>query len=151
MKLIELNIVKKCKYKGYKALVSDEDFSFLNSMNWSLSKTGGVFSAVRNVGKKKVYMHNEIMKPGKDEVIFHLNHNKLDNRKENLFKVSKSMSLYLSPIRLNKSNVWLDKRRNTWAVGLRLSFKSNTEARNFENKLSKFIIDELTINRKGKQ
>ena len=79
MKIISLNIVKKCKYRGYKALVSDEDFSFLNSMNWSLSKTGGVFAAIRNVENKKVYMHNEIMNTKKDEVIFHLNHNKLYN------------------------------------------------------------------------
>jgi hypothetical protein len=143
MKSIELNIVKKCKFKGYKALVSDEDYTFLNSVNWSLSKTGGVFSVIKNVGKKKVYMHNEIMNPKNDEVVFHLNHNKLDNRRENLIKVNKSMSLYLSPIRLNKSNVWLNKKRNTWSVGLRLSFKSNLQARNFENKLSKFILDEL--------
>lgn len=80
--------------KGKYALVSDEDFERVNQYKWyaSLESRGTKWYAVRRVtinGKKvKIRMHRFVLglPPGKEDprIVDHLNHNSLDNRRENL-------------------------------------------------------------------
>jgi hypothetical protein len=68
------------KYTNLYAIVSDEDYQYLNQFKWSF--TNGY---ARRVSKKKTYlMHREIMNPQNGFVVDHINHDKLDNRRVNL-------------------------------------------------------------------
>lgn len=74
--------------KGQVSVVDDEDFERLSQYKWSALKTKGGFYAVRQwrtPGKQNfVYMHRAIMDCPVGMEVDHINHNGLDNRKENL-------------------------------------------------------------------
>lgn len=70
--------------RGKVSIVDDEDFEYLNQWKWNY--TGHYAS--RSVKGKVILMHRQIMNfPNKKE-IDHINHNRLDNRKENLRECS---------------------------------------------------------------
>lgn len=62
------------------ALVDDEDYEYLSQFKWSYSNG----YAIRRKDKSSIGMHRIILNPPKDMSIDHINHNRLDNRKENL-------------------------------------------------------------------
>ena len=76
--------------KGLVALVDNEDYDFLNQWKWHAHKNGNAFYAQLKLwdraGKKyKHYlMHRMIMGQVEGMSIDHINHNGIDNRKENL-------------------------------------------------------------------
>jgi hypothetical protein len=75
--------------KGKCAIVDPDDFEELNQYSWYAVKAGHTFYAVRSIctdNKKKttVKMHRQIMRPDKELFIDHINHNGLDNRRDNL-------------------------------------------------------------------
>lgn len=67
--------------KGKRAIVDNEDFERLSSLNWSF--TNG-YAAKKVKGNKNLFMHTFIMNCPKDKKIDHKNGNGLDNRKTNL-------------------------------------------------------------------
>jgi len=72
--------------QGQVALVDDEDYEYLNQFNWCYYRTGyaGRSSKI-SLGKRYVIlMHRQIMNTPDGMDTDHINHNKLDNRKENL-------------------------------------------------------------------
>lgn len=78
--------------KGKVALVDKEDYEEVSKYNWYCSTLG---YAVRNYKKRdgsrgKKFMHREILRAPKDKNIDHVNHNTLDNRKDNLRFANKS-------------------------------------------------------------
>lgn len=81
--------------KGYQAIVDDDDFCALSKVKWyALVTKHGVY-AVRDVKNKKTprttyLMHRVIANCPDDKVIDHINHNTLDNRRENLRVCSQS-------------------------------------------------------------
>ena len=76
------------------ALVSDEDFSLINKHKWSL--TGDKKYATRGFGRKNkvnhILMHRLIINCPKGLEVDHINHNGLDNRRENLRIVTRSQN-----------------------------------------------------------
>ncbi len=75
------------------AKVSPEDFEELNKYKWYAVNAGHTFYAVRlgyneNGKRTTIKMHRQIMRPDKDKVVDHINHDGLDNRKENLQNVT---------------------------------------------------------------
>jgi len=71
--------------------VDDEDYEYLSKYKWFISKNGsnrGGYYARRFYYKDSKYrserMHNVIMKPQKGLELDHINHDTLDNRKQNL-------------------------------------------------------------------
>lgn len=68
--------------QGLFAKVSDEDYEHLSQYSWHAANTGRGTYACR--GTKTSYMHREIMKPEKGQVVDHINQDTLDNRRENL-------------------------------------------------------------------
>lgn len=79
--------------QGKVALVDDEDYEFLMQWKWCAHFKGHTSYSVRNIyigkinGKKRtktIPMHRVIMNPSNIMQIDHINHNGLDNRKENL-------------------------------------------------------------------
>jgi hypothetical protein len=74
---------------GKFTIVSPQDYGWLARHKWSACKGGRTFYARRYVplgkGKcKHIPMHREILKVGKEYYVDHINHNGLDNRRENL-------------------------------------------------------------------
>lgn len=84
--------------KGQVALVDDGDYDDLNQFRWYAQYSKGIdnYYAFRLVSFKKkgklknkiILMHRMIMDAPKRKVVDHINHNTLDNRKENLRIVS---------------------------------------------------------------
>jgi hypothetical protein len=98
MKKIQLT---KNKY----ALVDDEDYEELNKYNWYYSYQGYAVRTNHRLNKC-IYMHRIIMNPLDYKQVDHINHNKLDNRKENLRICDRFQNLQNSKIRLdNKSGI----------------------------------------------
>ena len=83
-------IIIKSKTKGeFKVLVDREDFEELNTYKWTINTVGKYVYAYRTftTDNKKVFinMHRHIMKVENSKILVdHINHNTLDNRKENL-------------------------------------------------------------------
>jgi hypothetical protein len=70
---------------GEIVLVDDEDFEWLNRWRWKLENRSNKYacrfdSTIRNT----ILMHRIIMQTPKGKQTDHINHNGLDNRKENL-------------------------------------------------------------------
>ncbi len=72
--------------QGLIAFVDDEDYKELTVHKWRViwQPRQQAFSAVRADGRQIIRMHRQIMEaqPGQD--VDHINHNTLDNRRENL-------------------------------------------------------------------
>ncbi|MGD0784573.1 MAG: AP2 domain-containing protein [Sedimentisphaerales bacterium] len=71
------------------AIVEPEDFEELNKYKWYAVNGGHTFYAVRpiyneNHKRTTIKMHRQIMQPERDKYVDHINHNGLDNRRENL-------------------------------------------------------------------
>lgn len=76
--------------KGYTALVDDEDFDELSKYKWQAQIRPRAIYVQRGYWDSKqkkqiiVFIHRQIMRCPKGLVVDHINHNGLDNRKENL-------------------------------------------------------------------
>ncbi len=73
---------------GLVTLVDDEDFETLKQYSWWAHPNGHTRYALRHVyeGDRRttIGMHRQIMNAPKGAVVDHMNHNGLDNRRENL-------------------------------------------------------------------
>lgn len=76
--------------QGKVALVDDEDYSLVMQYKWHANRNYNTFYAAHNiylrpnVRERRLVMHRLIMNPPGHMQIDHINHNGLDNRKENL-------------------------------------------------------------------
>jgi hypothetical protein len=75
-------------------IVDDEDFEYLNQWKWwadydSHTKS---FRPARTCNGSTLFMHRVIMQTPKGLFVDHINHNTLDNRKENLRNVTNSQN-----------------------------------------------------------
>ncbi len=76
--------------KGYEAIVDDDDFDRLNQFYWhaAMLKSGPKATRGRKLsdgpGPPKIYMHRVIVNAPPDLMVDHINHDTLDNRKDNL-------------------------------------------------------------------
>lgn len=113
----------------HEAVVSDCDYSVLIKRNWHYSQ--GYAKGNLSIQKKRysLPMHNYIaghcVKP-REYMIDHINRNRLDNRRENLRVVSKSVNCHNSggPTRRNHSGyrgVHLHKASGLWKANIRVN------------------------------
>lgn len=72
--------------RGQFALVDDDDFARVSKYKWqaNLHSNSKEFRAYADIDGKKVFMHRFILNAKPGEVVDHINHNQLDNRKSNL-------------------------------------------------------------------
>ena len=80
--------------KGYVALVDDEDYERIACHKWCAQEGPWGTRAVRHAGRVRVYMHREVLGVvfGDARHVDHINHDMLDNRKDNLRLVDHSMN-----------------------------------------------------------
>jgi hypothetical protein len=95
------------------AIIDEEVFDNLNKTKWCIT------SGYANSGKG--LMHRLILKAEKGQIIDHINHNKLDNRKENLRFVSHSQNAQNMKKKENATSKYrgVCRLRNIWACQIR--------------------------------
>lgn len=81
--------MKHIPLKGDKvAVVDDDDYEFVNGFRWYLNK-----GYAQSYAKGRLYkMHRLVMVVKRGQHIDHINHDKLDNRKENLRLCSRAQN-----------------------------------------------------------
>jgi hypothetical protein len=72
--------------QGKVTLVDDEDYDELMDYKWYFIKVYKSYGYAARGGEKNktVYLHREVMNPPKDMTVDHINHDTLDNRRNNL-------------------------------------------------------------------
>jgi predicted TIM-barrel fold metal-dependent hydrolase len=116
MKEIQINRIRKNAIKGFVALVDDEDFEWLDSFNWSLSKVTTEDRNYAQLGSKhnKIRMHRLIMDAKPRQMIDHIDGNGLNNQKSNLRFCTNAQN------QMNKKSIGISKylgvnlHRNKW-------------------------------------
>jgi len=107
--------------QGRVAIVDKEDYELVNKYKWHYRKSGRTNGkngyAQHSLSRdKSLFMHNLIMKPKGDVVVDHINHDGLDNRRENLRVVTKSQNAH-NVVRKNKSGYrgvsYFERLKNT--------------------------------------
>lgn len=94
--------------RGKVALVSEEDYEWLSQWKWYAAFTSRNTKWYARRGRRasertetetsaQIYMHIAIMKPPKGMVVDHLNHDGLDNRRENLEIVTQEENMRRVP------------------------------------------------------
>lgn len=74
--------------RGKETLVDDGDFEIFGVFNWYCTEHG--YAARRDSEDKLHYLHRDITNASTEEVVDHINCNKLDNRRVNLRKCTQA-------------------------------------------------------------
>lgn len=81
-------IILKDKYgvEEARAIVSKEDIEMLikEEYNWVVYKKYGALDVVANTTEGRIYLEDLLMSPTEEQIVYHINLNPLDNRRENL-------------------------------------------------------------------
>lgn len=72
------------KLGEHNILIDKEDYKKVSVVKWSVIKNCHTYYAVAKINKKSVRLHRLILDFPKNKSIDHINHNGLDNRKQNL-------------------------------------------------------------------
>ena len=147
--------------RGYKSLVDDEDFDFLNQWKWHASCTSTIY-AIRNplvpspncscgcTKKLVVFLHRLIMNAPKNLSIDHINGDSLDNRKSNLRLCTRSQNCQ-NRAKLKKPTLSIYKGVQPWFKKWRVivrkkhvgMFKTEIEAAKAYDKKAKELFGEF--------
>lgn len=121
--------------KGFTAIIDVEDVKYVDGFNWfSVNYSKTVYAArktkLTGCSRTTVYMHREIMRPGKGMEVDHSDHDGLNNQKSNLRICTRSQNQMNTRIMSNsksglKGAVWCKKKRkwlSTITINGRLKF-----------------------------
>lgn len=120
--------------RGYITIVDDADFDWLSQWKWTAIKyVNGTVYAVRRArvsedrSRRPIPIHRVILNAPIDMVVDHINHDPLDNRRENLRICTRAQNN--KNLRRNKRNtsgykgVYWDALGGKWATKIRLDNK----------------------------
>ena len=116
--------------KGKVALVDSEVYESIARYKWYVKPDGYVVRSTPRPNQKTVLLHREILGARKGQIVDHINHNKLDNRKANI-KLGTSQDNNLNNphakgySKHKKSGLWQAECRHKY-LGL---FNTESEAR----------------------
>jgi hypothetical protein len=139
------------KKQPFKVLIDDEDFNKIKIFKWIINynKTSKDYRIKSSIENGKFSLHRLIMDAKKGEYIDHINHNTLDNRKNNLRKCTNQENGFNRKIgKNNKSGVkgvYWDKQKKKWRATIGYNYKhiylgyyeNLEEAKNIYNKKAK--------------
>lgn len=114
-------------FNGIRVFFDKEDFWKIKDKCWYISKAGYLFSK-RKTGT--FLMHRVIMElpEGCKDVVDHLNHNPLDNRKNNLRVTTQGKNCYNKSKQSNNTSgcpgVTFDKSKNKWVAFISYASKN---------------------------
>jgi len=97
-----------------RALINKDDYEKVNNIKWHLA------NEYVESGNPKIKLHQLILGIKEDFVIDHINHNKLDNRKQNLRHCTKSQN----GMNRKSKGYYFRKEVNKWEVLIGLNNKS---------------------------
>lgn len=133
--------------RGKYAIVDDDAFEELNKYKWYLSSIG---YAVRNLPRKngiqkKEYLHRNILKCENDEIVDHIDRNKLNNLTSNLRKSNYSENRFNSKISKNNTSgvtgLHFNKNLKKWEVRIGKKYLGR-----YENKSSAIKVRNDSLN-----
>lgn len=124
-------IINSKKYGILKALLDDKDYEKIKqdfkNLDWTVTKNRNKFYAQKRVNGKNIYLHRYIMNCPKDKYVDHINHNTLDNRKENLRITNNADNLRNGEIRINNKTgvkgVYFDNIRKKYVAKIKVNYK----------------------------
>lgn len=102
------NYVKLYDSNNNSFLVSTEDYEKIKWRMWRVDTKTGYVST--RIGGKSVRLHRYIMNPPENKTVDHINHDKTDNRRENL----RICSMRENNLNKKRKGVRFDRRRNLW-------------------------------------
>lgn len=105
-----------------KCLVDNEDLEKLSKYSWYKHSEG---YAVTNINKKYTLMHRFLLNAKRNEVVDHINGNKLDNRKSNLRLASPAQNMMNSRGRNKFKGVSKTQSKTSpWRATIKINQKS---------------------------
>lgn len=102
---------------GEKVLVDSEDFEGLNALSWRLHTEG---YAVGSVKGQTLYMHRMILDAPSATSVDHKNHNRLDNRRDNLRVCTAAQNSH----NISTINVYFFAERRKWCAQIKVDGRS---------------------------
>lgn len=115
-------------YKGNpkcKALIDKEDIDKVKSFKWYEHNLGYVGTCI---GRETLLLHRLIMNPSKDQVVDHISHDKLDNRKCNLRVCTQAENRRNNSIYSNNTSgytgVFFNTQKNKWQSVIKINGKT---------------------------
>lgn len=129
--------IESKKYGLLEILLDDDDFNRLkkefNNMKWSVTNNRNKLYAQKRVNGKIIYLHRFITNCPKGKYVDHINHNTLDNRKENLRITNNANNLRNGCLRVNNktgvNGVCYDKNRHKYIASIKVNYKKITLGR----------------------
>jgi hypothetical protein len=119
--------------KGKVAIVDDEDYEWLNQWKWyARESSGNWYASRREAGgrcekRALIHMHRLILGAESGQYPDHINHNGLDNRRENLRISTHSLNLANQRLQKGRSSrykgVCFHKKRQNWIAGIKINQK----------------------------
>jgi hypothetical protein len=147
--------------QGFIALVDDDHFEVLNQFKWHIKKCGRTNYATANIkidGKyKTITMHRFLLDAPKGVQVDHINHNGLDNQRDNLRFCSNSQNqMNRSPYKNCTSNfkgVSFYRKTKRWKAYIKLNgkrinlghYKTEIEAAEVYNNKAKELFGEFSF------
>lgn len=101
-----------------RALIDIEDVEKVFKYKWRVNDNGYVVTDINKTTKLR--LHRFLMNPNEDMVVDHINHNRLDNRKQNLRICTQGENLRNKKVK----GVVFDKRRNKWYARIMINGKN---------------------------
>jgi hypothetical protein len=120
--------IKSRKNPDLHAQIDEEDYDLVRQYSWSAFKSGHSWYANTRVGDQTIYMHRLIANPQSIQVVDHINHNGIGNRRDNLRCCSRSVNQQNRrgpQVNIDRPylGIVLDRRRGTWRGGVRINGK----------------------------
>ena len=110
--------------QGKYAIVDSEDYDRLSKHSWHCHSTKSAIRATTRIGGKYTYMHRLITNCPTGEVVDHINHNTLDNRKSNLRICSDSQNKWNRKLSKGGASrfkgVVASNRKNPWMAQIKV-------------------------------
>lgn len=125
----EIILKNKQKEEVARALIDIEDVEKVKEIKWCLITNDGYVKG--GIGaKEEILLHRFLFKSNNNELIDHINGNKLDNRKCNLRIVDYSKNAMNSKTPSNNTSgikgVYWDKRSNKWEAAIQINMKKKS-------------------------